>query len=98
MAFSPDPSLSWSVDALTTDYLLSGEVEQPEQKWGWTYFCVTEPRRAEALRMRITGVHPTSGQAPLAWVGAHAAFGYRTSLVALLPRNDSANAMWDQWN
>lgn len=98
MAFNQQIGTNWPIEVLTADYLISGEVEARAQKWGWTYFCTTEHRVPDSLDLRVTGVTPTSGLPPLPWVGAQASLGFRTGLVALIPRGPAAIAVWDQWN
>jgi hypothetical protein len=98
VAFNQQSEASWPVDVLTTDYLISGEVEVPAQKWGWIYFCTTEQRIAQSLDLRVTANRSTAGLPTLGWDGARASFGFRSGLVAIIPRGPAAAAVWDQWN
>lgn len=98
MAFTPQPGAGWPVDVLTADHLVSGEVEPPAQKWGWTYFALTQPRLTTSFDIRVTATASTSGLPAPAWTGAVASFAFHTGLIAIIPRGPAAVAVWEEWN
>ena len=88
----------WPVDVLTLEYLVSGEVDEPGQKWGWDYFQVIGDNPARPFELVVSNVSPTGSYPTPALVGRRAYFTLESSLVALIPRAGAADVVWDKWN
>jgi hypothetical protein len=87
----------WPLDVLTPDYLISGVVDAPGQKWGWTYFSPVAQSPAAALELAVTGVSSVGRRPAPALAGTRASFNYGTAMLALIPRGPAADAVWDKW-
>lgn len=83
---------------LTLDHLISGEVDVPAQKWGWSYFQIIEQRPAQTLDVTVASSRSTSGLPTLAWTGARASFAFNSGLIAVIARGPAAVAVWEEWN
>jgi hypothetical protein len=88
---------SWSLDVLTADYLVSGEVGPAAQKWAWTYFAMTEQRTPAALEMTASEARSTGSLPAPELAGKPVGFSYQTGLIGLIPRNEPAGKAWDKW-
>jgi hypothetical protein len=95
---SPKPSGPWPVDVLTLEYLVSGEVDEAAQKWGWNYFQVLGEDPPVPFEVVVSAVRPTGRCAKPALEGRRALFGLESGAVAFIPRGDAADAVWDAWN
>lgn len=85
------------LDVLTTEYLISGQVEPGKQKWAWTYFSPHEKQPAQALELTVTATRSTGARPAPALNGASVSFAYSTALIAVIPRGEPADALWDEW-
>src|SRR3954447_989112 len=85
------------LDVLTSEYLISGQVEPDNQKWVWAYFSPHEKRPAVALELTVTAARSTGARPAPALVGTSASFAYSTALVAVIARGEPADALWDEW-
>src|SRR3954469_23075419 len=92
------PSGPWPVDVLTLEYLVSGEVDEPGQKWGWNYFQVIGESPGRPFEVLVSAARPTGALADPALAGRRAYFTLASGLVALIPRGEAADAVWDEWN
>jgi hypothetical protein len=92
------PSGPWPVDVLTLEYLLSGEVDEPGQKWGWNYFQVFGETPGRPFELVVSTANPTGRLASPALEGRRAYFALGSGLVAFIPRGEAADAVWDEWN
>jgi len=99
MAFGRSkPSGPWPVDVLTLEYLVSGEVDEAGQKWGWNYFQVFGETPGRPFEVVVSAARPTGSLASPALAGRRAYFTLASSLVAVIPRGEAADAVWDEWN
>ena len=87
----------WSLDVLTLDYLISGQVGAAAQKWAWTYFSMVEKRTPNPLELTVSETRSTGNQAAPELTGKLAAFSYEAGLVGLIPRDEPASKAWDEW-
>jgi hypothetical protein len=87
----------WTLDVLTPDYLVSGQVDEPGQKWGCTYFSPVAQSPAQQLELAVMGVRSTGVRPAPQLAGTHASFNYGTQMLALIPRDEAAAAAWDEW-
>jgi hypothetical protein len=87
----------WSLDVLTLDYIVSGQVEPGAQKWAWGYFAMTEERTPKALELTVSGARSTGALPAPALAGKVAGFSYQTGLVGLIPRDEAAAKIWEKW-
>jgi hypothetical protein len=85
------------LDVLTSEYLISGQVEPEKQKWAWTYFSPHEKQPAQALQVTVTAVRSTGARPAPALAGTSASFAYATAMIAVIPRGDPADALWEEW-
>jgi hypothetical protein len=85
------------LDVLTLEYLISGQVEPDKQKWAWTYFPPLEKQAAQALELTVTAARATGAHPSPALPGSTASFTYSSAMVALIPRGQAADALWDEW-
>ena len=85
------------LDVLTSEYLISGEVEPRAQKWFWSYFSPIEKRPAQQLAITVTAARATGNRGAPPIVGASASFAYGTGMIALIPRGPETDAVWDEW-
>jgi hypothetical protein len=88
---------SWSLDVLTLDYLVSGQVGPGAQKWAWTYFAMTEQRTPSPLEVTVSGARSTGGLPAPDLAGKTVGFSYQTGLIGLIPRDEAAGKAWDKW-
>jgi hypothetical protein len=88
---------AWELDVLTLDYVVSGEVDPDAQKWAWTYFSMTEKDTPSALEVTASGARSTGSMTAPDLAGRTVGFSYQTGLVGLIPRNEAAEKIWDQW-
>jgi hypothetical protein len=88
---------SWSLDVLTLDYLVSGQVDPGAQKWAWAYFAMTEQRTPSALEVTVSDTRSTGTMAAPVLAGKTVGFSYQTGLVGLIPRDEAAAKVWDKW-
>jgi hypothetical protein len=88
---------AWSLDVLTLDYLVSGQVGPGTQKWAWTYFSMTEKDVPSALEVMVSEARATGSLAAPDLAGKTVGFSYQTGLVGLIPRDEAAGKIWDQW-
>lgn len=87
----------WPLDVVTLEYLVSGQVEAAAQKWGWSYFSPIEKRPAQALALTVAEARPTGALPAPPLAGTSASFAYATALVALIPRGEETDKVWDEW-
>jgi hypothetical protein len=92
------PSEPWPVDVLTLEYLVSGTVEETNQKWDWSYFQTYGVDPAVPFDLRVSSVRSTGAYPKPALEGTLAFFVLNSSLVAVIPRGPAADRVWDQWN
>jgi hypothetical protein len=85
------------LDVLTPDYLISGQVEPDAQKWAWSYFSPIEKRPAQQLELTVTAARATGSRAAPPLAGTSASFAYGTALIALIPRGEPTDALWEEW-
>jgi hypothetical protein len=88
---------AWTLDVLTHDYLVSGQVDPGAQKWAWAYFSMTEKENPSALEVTVSETRSTGSLAAPDLAGKTVGFGYQTGLVGLIPRDEAAGKIWDQW-
>ena len=88
---------SWSLDVLTLDYLVSGEVGPAAQKWAWTYFSMVEKRTPSSLEMTASKASSTGNLPAPDLAGKTVGFSYQTGLIGLIPRDEAAGNAWDKW-
>ena len=87
----------FSLDVLTADYLVSGQVDAGAQKWAWTYFSMTEKEVPGTLEVAVSETRSTGSLAAPNLVGKTAGFSYATGLIGLIPRDEAGAKIWDQW-
>ena len=93
------PADPWPVDVLTLEYLVSGEVDEAGQKWGWVYLQALAPTSpARPLEVVVASARPTGSAGAPELTGLRACFAACSSLVALIPRGEATAAAWDGWN
>jgi hypothetical protein len=89
---------AWTLDVLTADYLVSGQVDSGAQKWAWTYFSMTADKEVPGtLEVAVSEAHSTGSLAAPDLAGKTAGFSYANGLIGLIPRDGSADKAWDQW-
>ena len=50
---------AWTLDVLTADYLVSGQVDSGAQKWAWTYFSMTADKEVPStLEVAVSEAAP----------------------------------------
>jgi hypothetical protein len=86
-----------ALDVLTLEYLISGQVEPDDQRWAWTYFSPHEKQPAAALQLTVSAARATGTRAAPPLAGSSASFAYSTAMVAVIPRGDPADALWEEW-
>jgi hypothetical protein len=91
------PGEPWPLDVLTTEHLISGQVEPAGQKWGWTYFSPIEKRALHPLEITVTAARPTGSRGALPLAGRTASFAYRAAMIALISRGEATDKVWDEW-
>ena len=87
----------FSLDVLTADYLVSGQVDAGAQKWAWTYFSMTEKEVPGTLEVAVSETRSTGSLAAPNLAGKTAGFSYATGLIGLIARDEAATKVWDQW-
>jgi hypothetical protein len=85
------------LDVLTTEYLISGQVEPDNQEWTWAYFSPHEKEPTVALELSVTATRSTGARPAPALTGTSASFAYSTALIAVIARGVPADALWDEW-
>jgi hypothetical protein len=88
---------AWTLDVLTADYLVSGQVDAGVQKWAWSYFSMTEKEVPGTLEVLVSEARSTGSLAAPELAGKTAGFSYATGLIGLIPRDEAAAKIWDQW-
>jgi hypothetical protein len=88
---------AWELDVLTLDYLVSGQVDPGAQKWAWTYFSMTEKDTPSPLEVTASGARSTGTLPAPDLAGKTVGFSYQTGLIGLIPRNEDAGKIWEQW-
>jgi len=89
---------AWTLDVLTADYLVSGQVDSGAQKWAWTYFSMTADKEVPGtLEVAVSEARSTGSLAAPDLAGKTAGFSYANGLIGLIPRDESADKAWDQW-
>jgi hypothetical protein len=88
---------AWTLDVLTADYLVSGQVDSGAQKWAWSYFSMTEKEVPGTLEVAVSGARSTGSLSAPDLAGKTAGFSYATGLIGLIPRDEAASKIWDQW-
>jgi hypothetical protein len=88
---------SWTLDVLTADYLVSGQVDAGAQKWAWSYFSMTEKEVPGSLEVAVSEARSTGSLPAPDLAGKTAGFSYATGLIGLIPRDEAASKIWDQW-
>lgn len=86
------------LDVLTPDYLISGQVEPAAQEWVWSYFSTVSKRPPRGLELTVTAAASTSGRPEPTLLGARTSFAYGTALIAVIPRSESAAALFEEWS
>ena len=85
------------IDVLTTEYLISGQVVPDNQTWAWTYFSPHEKQPTQALELAVTATRSTGARPAPALTGTSASFAYSTALIAVIPRGEPSDALWEEW-
>jgi hypothetical protein len=89
----------WQVDVVTLEYVFSGTVDAAGQKWGWDYFQAAGGRGpARTFDLHVADARPTGTHPAPAVTGQVVSFSQRTAMVALVPRDAPAIAVWEKWN
>jgi hypothetical protein len=86
------------LDVLTPDYLISGQVEPASHEWLWGYFATMEKNPPEPLQLTVTAAASTGARPAPALLGTTASFAYATALIALIPRGEAADALFEEWS
>jgi hypothetical protein len=85
------------LDVLTTEYLISGQVEPDNQKWVWAYFSPHEKEPAVALELKVTAARSTGARPAPELIGTSASFAFSTAMIAVIRRGEPADALWEEW-
>src|SRR4051794_9692127 len=85
------------LDVLTLEYLITGQVEAGDQRWAWTYFSPHEKQPAVPLQLTVSGARSTGSRPAPPLAGSSASFAYSTAMVAVIPRGEPADALWEEW-
>jgi hypothetical protein len=85
------------LDVLTTEYLISGQVEPDNQEWAWAYFSPHEKRPAVALELTVTAARSAGARPAPELTGTSASFTFSTAMIAVIPRGEPADALWEEW-
>jgi hypothetical protein len=91
------PGDPWPLDVLTTEYLISGQVEAGAQKWGWTYFSPIEKRALQPLEVTVSAARPTGLRIAPALAGRSASFRYEAAMIAVISRGEATDRVWEEW-
>jgi hypothetical protein len=83
------------LEVLTSEYLISGTVEPDNQEWVWTYFSPLGIEGTTALELTVTAVRSTGARAAPALTGLSASFAFDTALIAVIPRGEPADSVWE---
>jgi len=88
---------AWALDVLTLDYLVSGQVGDGAEKWAWSYFSMVEKDTPRPLEVTVSEARSTGALPAPDLAGKTVGFSYQTGLIGLIPRDEEAEKIWDQW-